>query len=84
MEKQISFNITPDEFEMTIEKTVRKVLNEKSENEYDSKVFSINEAAKEIGCAWQTVRNLIDSNTIKTTIDGKFITGSEIKRYRNA
>jgi len=81
MEKQILFTETPEKFYQNIEKAVRKVLNEKENNEFEKQLFNRKQASEIFNIHPTTLTNKIDAGYIKTTPDGKFISGAEINRY---
>ena len=68
--------------EVTIENTLRKILNETENKEYAKKLFTINQASKELGRHRDTIVKMIKADYIKTTPDGKYISGAEIMNYK--
>lgn len=84
IKKTINFSISPEEFIKGIEISLRKILREEKDEEFNKQLFSINHVAKEIlKISWSTLDKKIKAGFIKTTPDGKFIPGYEINRYLN-
>jgi len=84
IKETINFSISPEDFKNAIELSLRKVLREKQNEEFGKQLFSINHVAREIlKISWSTLDKKIKAGFIRTTPDGKFITGHEIDRYLN-
>lgn len=84
IKKTINFSISPEDFKNIIEASVRKILKEEKDEEFEKQLFSINHVAKEIlKISWSTLDKKIKAGFMKTTPDGKFIPGYEINRYLN-
>jgi hypothetical protein len=81
MESQIMTVLSPDELSKLIKKAVREVEDEKADKATANKSYSINQAAKELGRSFTTVKNLITDGTLKTTAAGRRIPVNELKRY---
>jgi len=64
-----------------INKGLETFFNRKEKKEFEKRIFNITETAKEIGKSYNFVVSLITKGFLKTTKDGKFITGKEINQY---
>lgn len=76
--------LEPTDLEMLapiIKSTLEKFFNEKEKNDFEKKIFNITQTKEILGKTYGWVVNRIEDGTLKTTIDGKHITGKEINRY---
>ena len=73
--------ITPQELNNLIEKSIRNVLNEKKDHDFEKRLFSRNQTATIFNIHASTLNKKIKAGLIGTTPDGKHITGKEINRY---
>lgn len=64
-----------------INKGIETFFKNKENSEFENKIFNITETSKEIGKTYNFVVSLIKKGFLKTTKDGKFITGLEINNY---
>jgi len=64
-----------------IENTIEKYFNNSTNKEFEKKIFNIQQTANEIGKSYNFVVSLMKKGYLKTTKDGKHITGKEINNY---
>ncbi len=64
-----------------INKGINEYFENKENKEFEKKTFNISETEKIINCSYNFVKKLIQDGYLKTTADGKFITGLEINKY---
>ena len=74
----------PKDFEIIepiIKKSLDEYFREKEKNDFEKKLYSISEIQKILGMSYNWVAGKIKDGTLKTTSDGKFVTGKEINSY---
>ena len=81
METQITTTLTADDLKNLIKAGIREVQKESLQQENTNKSFSINQASKELGRSFTTVKNMILSGKLKTTSDGRRIPAQELNKY---
>ncbi len=80
--EDILIGIMPQTLDNRIEKIVRKVFEETQDREYKKRLFTINQARKELdNMHFSTLQKKIEEGFIKTTTDGKYISGLSIMNY---
>jgi len=72
--------VSPKTIEAIILKALKKYDTEQREIQSETRLFSINKAAKILGVSHATVKKLVANETIKTTPDNK-ITEKELNCY---
>lgn len=68
-------------FAPIIERTLKKYFDEKEKNEFEKRIFNITQTKEILGKTYNWVVDRIKDETLKTTSDGKYISGKEINRY---
>ena len=63
---------------------VREAIRQERDQANAEKIYSIYEAARILGKAYNTVCRMIESRRIETTADGKFISQKAINEYLTA
>lgn len=64
-----------------IKETIDSYFIEKEKKEFEMKIFNITQAAEIFGKAYNWVSDRMKDGTLKTTSDGKHISGKEINRF---
>ena len=64
-----------------ITESIEDYFKNRTNKEFEKKIFNIQQTAKELGKSYNFVTSLIKKDFLKTTKDGKFITGKEINNY---
>ncbi len=64
-----------------IYESIENYFDNKEKKGFEKKIFNISETAKEIGKSYNFVSSLMKKGYLKTTKDGKHISGKEINRY---
>lgn len=72
-----------DKFELIelVKQAVSEAYSQTKESDFDRKTYNIKETAKILNRSENYIRKIISQGVLKTTSDGKFITGKEINRY---
>jgi len=73
--------ITKEELSNLIDNSIKKAIAESNKNNFDVKTYSINKAAKILNMHADTLRKKINAGFVKTTADGKKISGVELENY---
>lgn len=76
--------LEPTDLEMfapIIERTLKNYFDKKNKNDFEKKIFNITQTKEILGKTYNWVADRIKDGTLKTTIDGKHVTGKEINRY---
>lgn len=81
MEQQILITLSPDDMVSLIKKSIREVHQEDAQAQNTNKCYSINQASKELGLSFTTVKKLITAGKLKTTADGRRIPAQELNNY---
>ena len=71
------FDFLPD----MIKEIMEDLFNKRENNEYEKRIFNVQQTSNEIGKSYNFVVKLIKTGYLKTTTDGKHVTGKEINRY---
>jgi hypothetical protein len=74
----------PKDFEVfkpMIIETIKDCFNDQINQDFEKKLYSITQAQKILGMSYNWVSGKIKDGTLKTTSDGKYITGKELNRY---
>jgi len=64
-----------------IQESIKNYFDKKEHKEFEKQTFNITETCKIINRSYNYVKDLITDGYLKTTSDGKFISGKEINRY---
>ena len=72
--------VSPKTIKSIIKKALEEFTLEQDEKQSETKLFSINKAAKVLGVSHATVKKLVAAEILKTTPDNK-ITEKELNRY---
>jgi hypothetical protein len=64
-----------------VKQSVNEALREKERTDFEKQTFNIKEAAEIIKKSDTHVRRLIRDGLLRTTADGKFVSGRELNRY---
>jgi len=68
-------------FRLMIKQTITDYFNKKENKEFEHRLFTIKEVIKMTHKSYGYIRGLIDKGTLKTTKDGKFISGKAINDF---
>ncbi len=79
MQKELII-VTPDTIKQIVISALKEHEINRKEQIDESKLYSINKVSKILGVSHTTVKNLVESETIKTTPDNK-ITQKELNKY---
>ncbi len=80
--KQIQIEqINSSELMALVRTAVSEAYNNHQEKEFEKMTFNIKETAKKLKRSENFIRKLVNQEIIKTTADGKFITGKELNKY---
>lgn len=71
---------TPEAIKQILITALTEYEKATAEKDSETKVFSINKVSKILGVSHTTVKNLVESETLRTTPDNK-ITEKELNRY---
>ena len=71
------FDFLPDMIKGIMEELYEKREN----NEYEKRIFNIQQTSNELGKSYNFVVSLIKKGYLKTTKDSKHVSGKEINRY---
>ncbi len=72
--------VSPNTIKAIIKSALKEFDLEQREVQSETRLFSINKAAKILGVSHATVKKLVANDTLKTTTDNK-ITEKELNRY---
>lgn len=81
MEQHILITMSADDLQSLVKRCVREVEKEKNEQVSLSRSYSFNQAAKELGRSFTTIKKLIMEGKLKTTSDGKRIPAQALNDY---
>ncbi len=81
MEQLLFTTFTKDDFKQMIKECILEVKKELKQQVDENTTYSINKVAKELHRSHTTIKKLVMSGQIKTTIDGRRITAAELNRY---
>jgi len=70
-----------EELAEIVKASVSEVLKMKAEDNFEKQTFNIKDAAKILKRSENYLRKIVTQGILKTTSDGKFITGKELNRY---
>lgn len=80
--KQLSVQqLDKSELVELVKRAVSEAYSQTREKDFDRKTFNIKETAKILNRSENYIRKIIQQGVLKTTSDGKFITGKEINKY---
>lgn len=80
--KQISVQeLDKSELVELVKQAVSEAFNQTKEKDFIKKTFNVKETAKVLNRSENYIRKIIHLGVLKTTADGKFITGKEINKY---
>lgn len=80
--KQLSVEqIDKSELIELVKQAVSEAYNQTKEKDFNRKTYNIKETAGILNRSENYIRKIISQGVLKTTSDGKFITGKEINRY---
>ena len=81
MEQQILITMTPDDLLNLVKTGIREVEKEKESQETKNRSYSINQASKELGRSFTTIKRMIEEGKLKTTSDGRRVTAQALNDY---
>ena len=81
MEKGFVTLFSEEELENIIMKCLHRFENEKALNALTDETFSINQVAKRLGRAHDTIKNLVRDGILKTTSDQRRILAPSLNEY---
>jgi len=81
MSKTLNVPIDLSDLAEVVRENVLLAMREFKASDFEKETFSIKDTSIKIKRSENYVRKLIAQGVIKTTIDGKFITGMEINSY---